>query len=220
LRIQIKSIVLEIVASAVRNIGGTLGIRIRRAIYRACLRECGLRLVIETGVSLISPEWISLGDDVWIDKNAVIIAGPSNHHKRTKIYPNVLCKVEPGRICIGSGSHVGLGTIVQGHGGVQIGKNFTSSPYCTIFSQSNDYRTCRAGTMEVNGKEVFYLQTPVRIGDNVWLGVNVSVFGHSIGADTFIMPGSIVCNDVPCNTVAGGFPATATRERFPESARI
>lgn len=210
----VKSILLSSVADALRHIGGPLGVRLRRTFYRSYLSECGRGLVIDTGVSLIEPEWISLGDNVWIDKNVVIIAGPAPRHERVEVRTKCSSKLAPGRVTIGSGAHIGIGTVIQGHGGITIGKRFTTSPYCLIFSQSNDYRKCREGTMTITEEEVYYLRTPVCIGDNVWLGAHVSVFGHTIGSDTFVRPGSLVISDIAPNTVADGTPATWVRDRF------
>src|SRR5580658_1270468 len=66
----------SLIEDIIRGLSGPLGVRARRAYYRRRLFACGARLVIEPGVHLIAPEWISLGDDVWIDRFAVMIAGP------------------------------------------------------------------------------------------------------------------------------------------------
>jgi acetyltransferase-like isoleucine patch superfamily enzyme len=104
--------------------------------------------------------------------------------------------------------------VIQGHGGIMIAERFTTSPYCLIFSQSNDYRKCREGTIKIADEAIYYLQTPVCIGENVWLGAHVSVFGHTIGSDTFVRPGSLVISDIAPNTVADGNPAARVRDRF------
>jgi acetyltransferase-like isoleucine patch superfamily enzyme len=200
-----------LIAGLLRNIGGPVGIRLRRWFYRARLGKCGKNLVIDIGVSLVAPRWIGFGDNVWIDKNVVIVAGPAPHAKMEQ-RATAHSDAEPGHVAIGSNSHIGVGTIIQGHGGVTIGRRFTTSPYCTIFSQSNDYRRCREGT--VTGERVYYLQTPVWIGDNVWLGMHVSVFGHTIGGDSFIRPGSVVSSDIAPNSVAGGNPVRRIGDRF------
>jgi len=207
----VKSVVLGLIADLLRNIGGLVGIRLRRGFYRILLGKCGKNLVIDIGVSLIEPGWLSFGDNVWIDKNVVIIAGLAPHaevERRARLH----CDAEPGHVAIGDNSHIGIGTIIQGHGGIKIGRNFTTSPYCSIFSQSNDYRKCREGTNR--GVQVYYLQTPVCISDNVWLGIHVSVFGHIIGGDSFVQPGSVVTSDIAPNSVAGGNPVRRIGDRF------
>jgi acetyltransferase-like isoleucine patch superfamily enzyme len=211
---MIKSIFLSLVGDVLRHISGSLGVYLRRAFYHRYLYECGKRVVIDTGVSLVGPEWISLGDDVWIDKNVVIIAGLAPADKRLENRSNVAPIPEAGRVKIGSKSHIGIGTVIQGHGGTTIAERFTSSPYCLIYSQSNDYKTCRHGTIRRGDEDVSYIRHPVCIDRNVWLGAHVSVFGHTIGSDTFVRPGSLVISDIEPNTVADGNPARRIRSRF------
>lgn len=54
---------------------------------------------------------------------------------------------------------------------------------------------------------------PVEIGDNVWLGINVTVFkGVTIGENTFIAAGSLVTKSLPPNVLAAGSPAKVIRQ--------
>lgn len=54
---------------------------------------------------------------------------------------------------------------------------------------------------------------PVRILDNVWLGLNVVVLkGVTIGKDSMIAAGSIVTKSVPEGVLAAGNPAKVIRE--------
>lgn len=61
----------------IRHISGRLGIRLRRIYYRRVLKSAGKNLVIETGVYFQSPASIAVGNDVWIDKNSILIAESS-----------------------------------------------------------------------------------------------------------------------------------------------
>jgi len=54
---------------------------------------------------------------------------------------------------------------------------------------------------------------PVIIGDNVWLGMNVTVLkGVTIGDNTVVAAGSVVARPLPANCVAAGNPARVLRE--------
>lgn len=54
--------------------------------------------------------------------------------------------------------------------------------------------------------------SPVKIGDNVWLGYGVKVLkGVTIGDNTLIGAGSIVTGDVPPNVIAAGIPCKVIR---------
>ncbi|HIY92871.1 sugar O-acetyltransferase [Companilactobacillus sp. HBUAS56275] len=54
---------------------------------------------------------------------------------------------------------------------------------------------------------------PIHIGENVWLGGNVTVLpGVSIGENSIVGAGSIVTKDIPANVIAVGNPARVLRE--------
>jgi acetyltransferase-like isoleucine patch superfamily enzyme len=53
---------------------------------------------------------------------------------------------------------------------------------------------------------------PVKIGNNVFLGMNVLVLkGVTIGDNSIIAAGSVVTTDMPANCIAGGIPARILR---------
>jgi acetyltransferase-like isoleucine patch superfamily enzyme len=53
---------------------------------------------------------------------------------------------------------------------------------------------------------------PINIGDNVWLGVNVTVLkGVTIGEGTLVGAGSLVTKSLPPGVVAAGVPARVIR---------
>lgn len=53
---------------------------------------------------------------------------------------------------------------------------------------------------------------PIHIGNNVWLGVNVTVLkGVTIGDNSLIGAGSIVTRNIPPNVIAAGNPCTVIR---------
>ena len=58
---------------------------------------------------------------------------------------------------------------------------------------------------------------PIKIGNNVWFGVNVVVLpGVEIGDNTVIGAGSVVTKDLPKNVVAVGNPCRVLKE-IPQS---
>ena len=53
---------------------------------------------------------------------------------------------------------------------------------------------------------------PIHIGNRVWCGINVTILaGVSIGDDVVIGAGSLVCKDIPSNSIAVGVPAKVIR---------
>ncbi len=62
--------------------------------------------------------------------------------------------------------------------------------------------------------------TPVRIGDNVWLGDGAKVLkGVNIGENSVVAAGAVVIRDVPANVVVAGNPAKVVRELDPDQPR-
>ena len=54
---------------------------------------------------------------------------------------------------------------------------------------------------------------PITVGDNVWIGANVSVLpGVTIGSDTIIGAGSVVNRDIPSGVIAAGNPCKVIRK--------
>ena len=207
-------ILLIAIEDAIRPISGTCGRWIRRWYYRRRFKACGQSLRIESGVQIDNPQFISVGDRVWIDRGVVLTAGPGGFDSRKKKPLNGIVRAKPGELFIGSHCHLGIRTIVQAHGGVYIGDGFTSSANCAIYSLSNDPYQCRMGTVGSPDNPVYYVETPVDIGNNVWLGLQCIVVGNSIGDDCFVQPLSLVRESIPSNTIAGGVPACALRPRF------
>lgn len=53
---------------------------------------------------------------------------------------------------------------------------------------------------------------PITVGDDVWIGANVSVLpGVSIGSNTIIGAGSVVNKDIPDGVIAAGVPCKVIR---------
>ena len=54
---------------------------------------------------------------------------------------------------------------------------------------------------------------PVKIGDDVWIGGNVTILpGVTIGNNVIVAAGAAVTKDVPDNTLVGGVPAKVIRK--------
>jgi galactoside O-acetyltransferase len=212
---MIGNLFFHIVEDIIRNISGPVGTRLRRIYYKRRLGKAGNKLIIDTGVSFQNPREIFLGDQVWIDKNCVFIAGrikPDSGSIVRKGFSDTDNK--EGCIQLGSFSHIGIGTIIQGHGGVSTGDCFTSSAGCRIYSFSNDYRNCRDGTIESQTGKPAYIMGSVTIGRNVWIGLGVSVISTEIGDNCFVLPHAVVYQPLGKNLVAGGNPAIEIRKRF------
>jgi acetyltransferase-like isoleucine patch superfamily enzyme len=109
------------------------------------------------------------------------------------------------------GVQVGDGCLI---GGLHRG-TFGSEPY--LVRLGNRVQTARGAHFVTHdgGVRVFHdtlpdvdVIAPIRIGNNVVFGMNVTVLpGVTIGDNVVIAAGAVVNRDVPSNSVAGGVPA-------------
>lgn len=66
---------------------------------------------------------------------------------------------------------------------------------------------------ELRGEEAYQFNMPVTIGQNCWIGANVSIMpGVTIGDHTVIGAGSVVTQDIPADVVAMGAPCRVIRQ--------
>lgn len=116
-----------------------------------------------------------------------------------------------------------------GRGSVTIGDACLMSPGSRI-SASDDV-TLGDGVMLANGAYItdsdwhgLYDRidrdeqvTPVKIGDNVWIGDHATVLkGVTIGDNSVVAAGAMVTRDVPANVVVAGNPAKVVRALDPD----
>lgn len=62
-----------------------------------------------------------------------------------------------------------------------------------------------------------YKKAPVVIGDNVWIGANVTILpGITIGDYVVVAAGSVVTKDVPSGVLVAGVPAVVKKQLLME----
>lgn len=222
---KIEIVIHDIVKTVIINISGSVGRKIRYWYWSKRFKKCGKNVIIDEGVIIQNPEWISVGDNVWIDKYCVLIAGPVNlENKSVKRRQNNNYKWGDGELIIGSEVHIGIYNIIQAHAGVYIGNKVTTSAGVKIYSLSNypfdehnpeliTYANC----MVKNGTTL-YIASPIVIEEGVWLGLNSIVLGGCIEKNSFITSNSIVLNNIPKNSYASGNPAQRIKARFKTKA--
>jgi len=113
--------------------------------------------------------------------------------------------------CVTAGRRVAInvGTYIDAGGGLDIGDHVMIGPHCAISSREH--------SIEATGVPMCH--QPVRyrkivIGNDVWIGANVSVRGGvTLGEGSVIAAGAVVVDDVPANAIVGGVPAKVLRYR-------
>jgi acetyltransferase-like isoleucine patch superfamily enzyme len=120
---------------------------------------------------------------------------------------NVMLHTEvhaPREIRVGANTIIGRHCLLDGRGGLEIGRNVNITSHALLITAGHDPRSPRF--------EGF--QAPVRIGDRAWLASGVTVLpGVTIGEGAVIGAGSVVTRDVPEYTIAVGSPAKPVSDR-------
>lgn len=107
---------------------------------------------------------------------------------------------------IGENFYVNHNCVILDCAKVTFGNNVFIAPNCCFSTAGHpiDYKTRNKGL------EFAY---PITVGNNVWIGANVTVLpGVKIGDNSVIGAGSIVNKDIPSNVIAVGNPCRVMRE--------
>jgi len=218
---NVKQIINDMISIVVIYMPGPTGRKIRYIYYKNKFKRCGSNVVIDEGVIFQNPGWISIGDNVWIDKYCIMIAGNIQYGSEcvVKTIENANYHFTEGELIIGNNVHIGISNIIQSHAGVLIGDNVTTSAGVKIYSLSNypfSERDSTAITYAncMSDGPVSYIKSPIVINNGVWLALNSIVLGGTIGRDSFIVSNSIVYKDIPENSIASGSPAIKCKDRF------
>ena len=116
---------------------------------------------------------------------------------------------------IGSHVFINFNLTVQDDAPVEIGDHCDFGPGVCIVTPVHPMRASeRLAMRDENGVEKrFCYARPVKIGNNCWLGANVTVCpGVTIGDNCVIGAGSVVTRDIPANSFAAGVPCRVIRE--------
>lgn len=108
-------------------------------------------------------------------------------------------------ISIGSNCYFNHHTSIGDGATIQIGDNVIVGPYVGIYTANHP--------LDSNlRKEGWQSASPISIGNNVWIGANVTILaGITIGDNTVIGAGSVVTKDIPANALAYGNPARVVK---------
>ena len=107
-------------------------------------------------------------------------------------------------IKIGKRVFINSGCKFQDQGGISIGDDVLVGHNCVIATLNHVMDPDRRADM---------IPGPVKIGDKVWIGANVTILqGVSIGDGAVIAAGAVVNKDVPPRAVVGGIPAKVLKK--------
>lgn len=106
-------------------------------------------------------------------------------------------------ITLGKRVFINAGCKFQDQGGIVIGDD-------VLIGHNVVLATLNHGLAPGERKDM--IPAPIVIGNNVWLGANVTVLpGVRIGDDAVVAAGAVVTKDVPAGAIVGGVPAKMIR---------
>lgn len=119
-----------------------------------------------------------------------------------------------GEPSIGEGTWIGPFCLIDGSGGLEIGRACDIAAGVHIYTHSSA-RRC------VTDRKVALDRVPVRIGDCTFIGAHsVILMGVTIGNNCVVGAGSVVTKDLPDHSVAVGTPARVVGTVDPTTGRI
>ena len=115
-----------------------------------------------------------------------------------------------GKPIIGKGTWIGAFTVIDGSGGLVIGKNCDISCGVHIYTHST-HKRCLSNKKFNKDNTInrdLIEKKPVKIGNNTFIGANaVILMGANIGDYCIVGAGAVVNKNIPDYSVVGGVPA-------------
>lgn len=107
-------------------------------------------------------------------------------------------------IHLGKNVFINSGCRFQDQGGIYIGDNVLIGHNVVLATLNHEENPQKRGNL---------IPAPIKIGNDVWIGSNVTVLqGVKIGDGAIIAAGAVVTKDVAKNTIVGGVPAKYIRD--------
>ena len=204
-------------------IPGSIGNRLRRGYYRKRLKFMGRNVLLDVGIQILNPEFISIGDNTWVDKFVILLAGPPRktritYYKKNESYPGA-----EGELHIGANCHIAPHSLVSAHGGVWLGKNLTIASGSRVYSFSHHYKNLVDQSdprldyyfsSRAADEDQAMISSPIVMQDNTALGLNSVILpGVTIGIGSWIGAMSLVLKDIEPNVIAAGNPAVLLKKK-------
>jgi acetyltransferase-like isoleucine patch superfamily enzyme len=163
-----------------------------------------------------------------VDLQGMVFLGPRvelharRHHARLSLGPwcwigagNKL-RAHEGNVRLGAKVVMGADNVVNGYLDIEIGANALLGDW--IYICDFDHRHDR---IDIPIRKQGIVKTPVRIGEDVWIGEKASILrGADIGTGSVIASQALVKGVVPPFSIVGGTPARVIRSRLPEGMTV
>lgn len=155
-----------------------------KTIINKVLRGSAVKLPIKCAIAPSA--------ELTIDRGATVSIG-TNYRQRSGSHIRVR---KGAKLVVGNNVSINHGCMIVCHKDIEIGNDVQFSPNIMIYDHDHDFRA------EGGVKAMKYKSSPIRIGNNVWIGANsVILRGSIIGDGAVIAAGSIVKGEVPGEAV-------------------
>jgi len=160
--------------------------------------KCGknLNLMEYSTINALSYDGVEIGDNFTLGKYAMI--------ECTGVLRNVGNSIK-------IGNNVGINhyCFIGVRGDIEIGDNVIFGPRVNIFSENHNFNR-----IDIPIKEQGVTKDKTIIGNDVWIGANVSIMsGVKIGNSCIIAAGAVVSKDIEDYSIVGGVPAKLIKKR-------
>ena len=106
-------------------------------------------------------------------------------------------------IHLGKNVFINSGCRFQDQGGIYIGDNVLIGHNVVLATLNHDENPLKRGNL---------IPSPIKIGNDVWIGSNATIIpGVTVGDGAIVAAGAVVTKDVDKNTIVGGVPARYIR---------
>jgi acetyltransferase-like isoleucine patch superfamily enzyme len=197
-------------------IPGAIGFFLRKIFYPFIIKQVGRGVVFGRNVTLRHPHKIVIGDNTFIDDNAVLDAkGRGNDGlligQNVFVGQNTILSCKEGSIRIEDWCALSSNCSLLSESKIRIGKFCYLAGQCYLVAGGNhgydrtDVPIMFQPSVDKGG---------IDIGEDVWLGASVTVLdGVSVGKGSVIGAGSLVVESLPPYSVAVGVPAAKIKDR-------
>lgn len=157
--------------------------RARRLVYGLGLFPASSRHLVRARSSFLNPLFERFGEGAEVSHRVKLL--------------------EPGRIRLGTKTRIGNSTILDGRGGLTIGRDCMIGFENIVLTQSHGH-----DEVAVPMRQQAHVRSPVEIGDDVWTGCRVIILpGATIGAHSIVGAGAVVAGSIPPYAIVAGVPA-------------
>jgi acetyltransferase-like isoleucine patch superfamily enzyme len=197
-----------------RNFPGAAGVFLRRFFYKHFIGSFGKGVTILEGVTLRCPKRLFIEDGTVVDqgvyfdiksKESEVRIGP-----RSQIMRGVSFETGyQGFIHLGEASFVGPYTILNGQGGLEIGRQVLIAGHCYLVAGNHDFSDPTRPIFEQD-----FVSLGIKVEENVWIGAGAIVLdGVCIGKGSIVAAGSVVNKNVQPGSIVAGVPAKVISKR-------